>query len=43
MLDALIYIFGKVKNFTVISEFNKKKLEAEDLISLQFKLQNENK
>lgn len=40
MLDALIYIFGKVKNFTVISGFNKKKLEAEDLISLQFKLQN---
>lgn len=40
MLDILIYIFGKVENFTVFSSFNKSKLEAEDLISLQFKLKN---
>ena len=40
MLDVLIYIFGKIKNFTVLSGFTAKKLEAEDLISLQFKLQN---
>lgn len=40
MLDALIYIFGNIKEFSVFSGFNKKKLEAEDLISIQFKLKN---
>lgn len=40
MLDALIYIFGEIEEFSVFSGFNKKKLEAEDLISIQFRLKN---
>ncbi len=36
LLDALIYIFGKIKNFNVIASFNKKKLQAEDLIIINF-------
>jgi len=36
LLDMLIYIFGEIKNFNVFSSFNKKKLEAEDLISINF-------
>ena len=32
LLDALIYIFGKVINFNAIAGFNKKKLNSEDLI-----------
>ncbi len=32
LLDALVYIFGKVKNFSAIAGFNKKKLNAEDVI-----------
>jgi len=36
LLDALIFIFGKIKNFNVIASFNKKKLEAEDLIIISF-------
>jgi UDP-N-acetyl-2-amino-2-deoxyglucuronate dehydrogenase len=40
LLDALIYIFGKVKKFNAIMQFNKKKLEAEDLIIINFLHQN---
>ena len=36
LLDALIYIFGKIKKFNAIIQFNKKKLEAEDLIIINF-------
>ena len=36
LLDALIYIFGKIKKFNAIAKFNKKKLEAEDLIVINF-------
>ena len=34
LLDALIYIFGPIKGYNVIAGFNKKKLQAEDLICL---------
>jgi len=40
MLDVLVYIFGEIKKFSVNAGFNKKKLEAEDLILLQFQLKN---
>ncbi len=40
LLDALIYNFGKVISFNVIAGFNKKKLEAEDLILINFKHEN---
>lgn len=40
LLDALIFNFGKVVNFNVLAGFNKKKLEAEDLILLNFKHKN---
>lgn len=40
LLDMLIYFFGPVKKFNVIAGFNKKKLEAEDLISINFQHQN---
>ena len=36
LLDMLIYIFGEIKSFNVFAGFNKKKLEAEDLISINF-------
>ena len=36
LLDALIYIFGPIKNFNVVAGFNKKKLQAEDVIDLSF-------
>lgn len=36
LLDTAIYMFGKIKRFNGIIKFNKKKLEAEDLISLNF-------
>ena len=36
LLDALIYIFGPIKNFNSIAGFNKSKLNAEDLILLNF-------
>ena len=36
LLDALIYLFGEIKNFNVFAGFNKKKLKAEDLINLNF-------
>ena len=34
LLDAVIYVFGKVKKFSSILSYNKKKLEAEDLALL---------
>ena len=40
LLDSIIYIFGPIKKFNVIADFNKKKLQAEDLISLNFIHQN---
>ena len=40
LLDMLIYNFGKIKYFDVIADFNKKKLEAEDLIITNFKHEN---
>tara|TARA_B100001063_G_C16747634_1_gene548445 strand:+ start:1003 stop:2013 length:1011 start_codon:yes stop_codon:yes gene_type:complete len=36
LLDAIIYLFGNIKKFNGLIKFNKKKLEAEDLISLNF-------
>jgi len=36
LLDALIYIFGEIKKFNVMAGYNKKKLQAEDLISINF-------
>ena len=40
LLDILIYFFGKIKNFNVVAGFTKKKLQAEDLISINFSHQN---
>ena len=40
LLDAVLYIFGRIINFNGIIKFNKKKLEAEDLISLNFEHKN---
>ena len=40
LLDSLIYFFGKIKNFNVVAGFNKKKLQAEDLISINFNHKN---
>ncbi len=40
LLDVLIYFFGKVKNFNVLAGFSKKKLQAEDLISINFNHKN---
>ena len=34
LLDIMIYFFGPVKKFNVFGAFNKKKLQAEDLITL---------
>ena len=36
LLDALIYNLGPIKNFDVFAGFSKKKLEAEDLIAINF-------
>ena len=36
LLDMLIYIFGPIKYFDVYAAYNKKKLEAEDLILINF-------
>ncbi len=36
LLDTLIYLFGEIKKLNVIAGFNKKKLQAEDLISINF-------
>ncbi len=40
LLDALIYLFGDIKKFNGLIKFNKKKLEAEDLVSLNFEHKN---
>lgn len=40
LLDILIYNFGEIVNFNVMADFNKKKLEAEDLILINFKHKN---
>lgn len=40
LLDTLIYNFGEIVNFNVMADFNKKKLEAEDLILINFKHKN---
>ncbi len=40
LLDSLIYLFGNIKKFNVLAGFNKKKLQAEDLISINFLHQN---
>ena len=34
LLDIMIYFFGPVKKFNFFADFNKKKLQAEDLITL---------
>ena len=36
LLDALVYLFGEVKTFNALAGFNKKKLQAEDIIELSF-------
>ena len=36
LIDALVYIFGKIKKFNSILGFNKKKLQAEDLAIINF-------
>tara|TARA_Y100001970_G_C14155947_1_gene815567 strand:+ start:203 stop:1231 length:1029 start_codon:yes stop_codon:yes gene_type:complete len=41
LLDCLIYVFGPIKNFNVLAGYNKKKLEAEDIIAINF-LHNKN-
>ena len=40
LLDILIYFFGKVKNFNAVAGFSKKKLQAEDLISVNLNHKN---
>tara|TARA_X000000950_G_scaffold289382_2_gene412613 strand:+ start:6958 stop:7977 length:1020 start_codon:yes stop_codon:yes gene_type:complete len=40
LLDTLIYNFGEIVNFNVMADFNRKKLEAEDLILINFKHKN---
>ncbi len=40
LLDTLVYNFGEIKNFNVIADFNKKKLQAEDLIVINFRHKN---
>ncbi len=37
MLDCLIHVFGEVKKFNVIIDFNKDKLESEDQILINFR------
>ncbi len=37
LLDMLIYLFGPIDYFDAIASFNKNKLEAEDLILINFK------
>ncbi len=40
LLDTLIYNFGQISKFDVFAGFNKKKLQAEDLIIINFKHKN---
>ena len=37
LLDMLIYLFGPIHHFDAIASFNKQKLQAEDLILINFK------
>ena len=37
LLDMLIYLFGHIQHFDAIASFNKQKLQAEDLILINFK------
>lgn len=36
LIDALVYVFGEVKKFSSLLNYNKKKLEAEDLAIINF-------
>ena len=38
MLDIMVNLFGKVRNYNVIAKFDKSKLEAEDYISINFNM-----
>ncbi len=40
LLDMLLYIFGPIKYFDAIASYDKSKLEAEDLIIINFKHKN---
>ncbi|MBH09653.1 MAG: hypothetical protein CMG74_04720 [Candidatus Marinimicrobia bacterium] len=40
LLDMLIYVFGPIKYFDAMASYNKSKLEAEDLIIINFKHKN---
>ncbi len=40
LLDTLIFNFGQINTFDAYAEFNKKKLEAEDLIIINFRHRN---
>ncbi len=40
LLDMLVYIFGPINYFDAFASFNKKKLQAEDLILINFKHRN---
>jgi len=40
LLDTLLYNFGEISSFNAIASFNKKKLDAEDLIAINFKHKN---
>jgi predicted dehydrogenase len=40
LLDTLIFNFGKISNFDVYADFNKNKLQAEDLILINFRHEN---
>jgi UDP-N-acetyl-2-amino-2-deoxyglucuronate dehydrogenase len=40
LLDILIFNFGKINSFDAYAEFNENKLEAEDLIIINFRHQN---
>ena len=37
LLDILVFLFGEIKYFNAVGGFNKKKLEAEDLIMINMK------
>jgi len=42
LLDLLIYLIGDIRYFSAIAGFNKKKLEAEDLITINIRHNNDN-
>ena len=37
LIDVIVYLFGKIDKFTGFLSYNKKKLDAEDLVNLVFK------